>query len=86
MEFMDAIKKRRSIRKFKTESVSNKMIMEIEAGAFIDTPLDGEGFATAMKNRAVMSDADAAYPKFNAAIAIDHMTLRATNEILLKTV
>lgn len=43
-----------------------------EAGAFIDTPLDGAGFAEAMKNRAVMSEADAAsYLKFNTAIAID---------------
>lgn len=51
-----------------------------EAGAFIDTPLDGEGFAEAMKNRAVMSEADAAaYLKFNTAIAIDHMTLRAVD-------
>lgn len=51
-----------------------------EAGAFIDTPLDGAGFAEAMKNRAVMSEADAAsYLKFNTAIAIDHMTLRAVD-------
>lgn len=146
MEFTDVIRSRRSIRKFKPDSVSDEMINEIleaariapsgsnlqpsrfivvksaggreklkectplpfvhnapvtivcladtgafsgrdarmselrEAGAFIDTPLDGEGFAQAMKSRAVMSEADAAaYLKFNAAIAIDHMTLRAVD-------
>ena len=146
MEFVDVIKTRRSIRKFKQVSVPDEMMMEIleaariapsgsnlqparfivvkseegkeklkqctplpfvhnapatiicladtaafsgrdarmselrEAGAFIDTPLDGAGFAEAMKSRAVMSDADAAaYLKFNAAIAIDHMTLRAVD-------
>jgi nitroreductase len=146
MEFIDVIKVRRSIRKFKKDSVPDEMIMEIleaariapsgsnlqpsrfiivkseegreklkqctplpfvhnapvtiicladtsafsgrdarmselrEAGAFMDTPLDGAGFAEAMKNRSVMSDADAAsYLKFNSAIAIDHMTLRATD-------
>ncbi len=146
MEFTDVIKKRRSIRKFKNDSVPDEMIMEIleaariapsgsnlqpsrfivvksaegreklkgctplpfvhnapvtiicladtsafsgrdirmselrEAGAFIDTPLDGAGFAEAMKSRVVMSDADAAaYLKFNAAIAIDHLTLRAAD-------
>lgn len=51
-----------------------------EAGAFIDTPLDGPAYAEAMKNRSVMSEADAAaYLKFNAAIAIDHLILRATD-------
>ncbi len=146
MEFTDVIKSRRSIRKFKPETVPDQMISEIleaariapsgsnlqptrfivvksaegrqkikectplpfvhnapvtiicladtgafsgrdvrmselrEAGAFIDTPLDGAGFAEAMKSRVVMSDADAAaYLKFNAAIAIDHLTLRATD-------
>ena len=146
MDFTDVIRSRRSIRKFKPDSVSDEMINEIleaariapsgsnlqpsrfivvksaggreklkectplpfvhnapvtivcladtgafsgrdarmselrEAGAFIDTPLDGEGFAQAMKSRAVMSEADAAaYLKFNAAIAIDHMTLRAVD-------
>ncbi|HPS87574.1 MAG TPA: nitroreductase family protein [Spirochaetota bacterium] len=146
MEFVDVIKTRRSIRKFKQVSVPDEMMMEIleaariapsgsnlqparfivvkseegkeklkqctplpfvhnapatiicladtaafsgrdarmselrEAGAFIDTPLDGAGFTEAMKSRAVMSAADAAaYLKFNAAIAIDHMTLRAVD-------
>ena len=146
MEFVEVIKYRRSIRKFKAVNVPDKMITEIleaarmapsgsnlqptrfivvksdegreklkqctplpfvhnaplviicladtaafsgrdarmselrEAGAFIDTPLDGPGFAEAMKSRAVMSEADAAaYLKFNAAIAIDHMTLRAVD-------
>lgn len=51
-----------------------------EAGAFIDTPLDGPAFAEAIKSRTVMSEADAAaYLKFNAAIAIDHLILRATD-------
>lgn len=146
MEFINVIKSRRSIRKFKKDNVSDNMIMELleaariapsgsnlqparfiivkseegkvklkqctplpfvhnapvtiicladtsafsgrdvrmselrEAGAFIDTPLDGPGFAEAMKSRAVMSEADAAaYLKFNAAIAIDHLTLRAAD-------
>jgi len=144
MEFIDVIKNRRSIRKFKKDDVSDELIMKLieaariapsgsnlqpakfiivksetgreklkectplafvhnapvtiicladtgalsgrelrmselrEAGAFVDTPLDGAGFAEAMKSRAAMSEADAAaYLKFNAAIAIDHLILRA---------
>lgn len=51
-----------------------------EAGAFIDTPLDGPAFAEALKSRTVMSDADAAaYLKYNTAIAVDHLILRATD-------
>jgi nitroreductase len=146
MEFIDVIRNRRSIRKFKPDMVPDEMITELidaariapsgsnlqpsrfivvksaegkeklkectplpfvhsapvtiicladtgvfsgrelrmselrEAGAFIDTPLDGDGFAEAMKRRAVMSEADAAaYLKFNTAIAIDHLTLRAAD-------
>ncbi len=146
MELTDVIKSRRSIRKFKTDAVSDDMIKEIieasriapsgsnlqptrfivvksaegreklkactplpfvqsapvtiialadttafntrearmselrEAGAFIDTPLDGPAFAEALKSRTVMSDADAAaYLKFNVAIAVDHLILRATD-------
>ena len=146
MEFIDVIKSRRSIRKFKADVIPDDMIKEIldaariapsgsnlqptrfivvkseegreklksctplpfvhnapltiialadssafntrdarmselrEAGAFIDTPLDGPAFAEALKNRTVLSEADAAaYLKFNAAISIDHLILRAAD-------
>jgi len=51
-----------------------------EAGAFIDVQLEEGDFSELIKKRSSMSEAAAlAYLKFNAAIAVDHVTLTAVN-------
>lgn len=52
----------------------------MEAGAFADTPLDKMDPESYAKSRSMMDKASAeAYLRLNAAIAIDHITLRAVD-------
>lgn len=145
MELLDAIKSRRSIRKFKTDEVPENYIRELieagrlapsgtnlqptryvviksqeareklkectplpfvaaapvviaccvdnqsvassgdrfkelrEAQAFVDTPLDGESSSANKRANTMDEAAIKAYLNLNAAIAIDHITLRAVD-------
>ncbi|HZK55616.1 MAG TPA: nitroreductase family protein [Desulfosporosinus sp.] len=50
-----------------------------EAGAFIDTPLDKMDLKSYAKRKPMEPAAAEAYLRLNAAIAIDHLTLRAVD-------
>lgn len=57
-----------------------KLIQLKEAGAFVGTPLDSADVKELAKSRNMMSEAEAtAYLRLNAAIAIEHIVLRATD-------
>jgi nitroreductase len=57
-----------------------RMIELQEAGAFVGTPLENADVREIAKSRITMSEAEAtAYLRLNAAIAIEHIVLRATD-------
>jgi Nitroreductase len=57
-----------------------RMIELKEAGAFVGTPLESADIGEIAKSRNTMSEAEAtAYLRLNAAIAIEHIVLRATD-------
>ena len=51
----------------------------IEAGAFVDTPLDKMDLKSYAKRKPMEPAAAEAYLRLNAAIALDHLTLRAVD-------
>lgn len=61
------------------KGLGNRMMELKEAGAFADTPLEKLDPESYTKRRSMDQAAAEAYLRLNAAIAIDHLTLRAVD-------